>query len=154
MHRGFIWAIAAGLLAPGAAIAQERIDLNVVYPLNQEVFPLHDGVYFRQDNRGFYEVVEGPLDGGVARCIGAGFAGRGVNTVEGICIIGEQADTFTLRWSVDDSGLSNNWTIVAGTGRFEGASGDGIATSGVEIMYRAMPMRQTHIVGMIAGVAE
>lgn len=149
MKRLLVSAIVAGVFASGAAIAQERIELNLIYPLNQEVFQLHDGVYFTQDNQGYFEVVEGPLEEGAARCIGSGFAGSGQNSIEGICIIGENEDTFTLRWAVDETGISNNWSIVAGTGRFEGATGEGIATSGVEIMYRAMPLRQTHIVGTL-----
>lgn len=149
MNRVLGVALAAGMFGAGGAVAQERIELNIIYPLNQEVFQIHDGVYFTQDNRGYFEVVEGPLEDGAARCIGGGFVGSGENTVTGICIIGEDEDAFTLRWAVDDTGMSNNWSIVAGTGRFEGATGEGIATSGVEIMYRAMPLRQTHLVGTI-----
>jgi len=150
MNRVMVSAIVAGMFVSGAAFAQERIELNIIYPLNQEVFQLHDGVYFTQDNQGYFDVVEGPLEDGAARCIGGGFAGGGrENSVEGICIIGEDADTFTLRWEVDETGISNNWTIVAGTGRFEGATGEGVATTGVAIMYRAMPLRQTHLVGAI-----
>jgi len=149
MNRVVMLAFAAGMFGAGSAVAQERIELNIIYPLNQEVFQLHDGVYFTQDNQGYFEVVEGPLEDGAARCIGGGFAGSGGNSITGICIIGEEEDAFTLRWAVDDTGLSNDWSIVAGTGRFEGATGEGIATTGVEIMYRAMPLRQTHLVGTI-----
>lgn len=149
MNRVMVSAIVAGMFVSDAAFAQERIELNIIYPLNQEVFQLPDGVYFTQDNQGYFEVVEGPLEAGIARCIGGGFAGHGENSIEGICIIGEDMDTFTLRWEVEETGLSNSWTIVVGTGRFEGATGEGVATTGVEIMYRAMPLRQTHIIGTI-----
>ncbi len=143
-------AIAIGVAFCGTANAQERIELNFVYPLNQEVFQLRGGVYFTQDNQGYSEVVEGPLEDGIVRCVGGGFTVGGENSVEGICIIGEGEDTFTISWAPDEMGLSNAWSVVAGTGRFEGATGDGIATTGVEIMYRAMPLRQTHLMGTIA----
>lgn len=138
-----------GAIVTGAVYAQERIELNFIYPLNQEVFQLNDGTYFTQDNRGYFEVIEGPLDDGIVRCIGSGFAGSGGNSVDGICIIGDDADTFTLSWAVNETQMSNVWTIVAGTGRFEGATGDGVATTGVELLFRAMPLRQSHVVGTI-----
>lgn len=139
----------AGAIFTGAVHAQERIELNFIYPLNQEVFRLNDGTYFTQDNRGSFEVVEGPLEDGAVRCIGSGFSGSGGNSVEGICIVGEDADTFTLRWSAHPSQISNVWTIVAGTGRFEGATGEGVATTGAALLFRAMPLRETHVVGTI-----
>ncbi|GAB5449486.1 hypothetical protein [Gymnodinialimonas sp.] len=142
-------AIIVGAVVSSAASAQERIELNFIYPLNQETFQLNDGVYFTQDNLGYSEVVEGPLEGGAVRCMGSGFAGGGVNSVEGICIIGEGENTFTIRWAPGDMGLSNDWSVVAGTGTFDGASGEGVATSGAEILFRAMPLRQTHLVGTI-----
>lgn len=149
MLRALGTAMFVAAIATSSACAQERIELNFIYPLNQEVFQLNDGTYFTQDNQGYFEVVEGPLEDGVVRCIGAGFDGSSGNSVDGICILGEDADTFTLRWSVHPSQMSNVWTIVAGTGRFEGATGEGVATTGAELLFRAMPLRETHVVGTI-----
>ncbi len=145
----FIFAVAC-VLATGAATAQERIEINNVYPINQEYFQLPEGVYYTQDNRGYFEVIEGPLDEGPARCVGGGFGTQdGTNTIEGVCVFGEGEDTFTMRWKAGNQGAANTWTIVAGTGKFDGMTGEGIATTGVEIMYKAMPLRQSHIVGSV-----
>jgi hypothetical protein len=103
-----------------------------------------------QDNRGSYEVVEGPFEEGPTRCVGSGFGYRdGTNTIAGICIFGEGDNTFTMSWKAGEKGAANTWTIVAGSGKFEGLSGEGIATTGVEIMYKALPLRQTHVVGVV-----
>ncbi len=145
----YIFAVAS-ILMWGAATAQERIEINNVYPINQEYFHLRDSVYYTQDNRGYFEVVEGPLEEGPARCVGGGFGAQdGVNTIEGVCVFGEGEDTFTMRWKAGNQGAANTWTIVAGTGRFDGMTGEGIATTGVEVMYKAMPLRQSHIVGSV-----
>lgn len=140
----------AGVLISSPALAQERIEINNIYPLNQEYFQLSDSVYFMQDNRGHFEVVEGPLEGGPARCVGGGFgAQNGENSIQGVCVFGEGEDTFTMRWKAGEQGKANTWSIAGGTGRFDGMTGDGIASTGVEIMYKAMPMRQSHIVGTV-----
>lgn len=138
------------LLSAHAATAQERIELNNIYPISQESYQLYDSIYFTQDNRGYYEVIEGPLEPGPARCIGAGFgAQNGMNSIEGICIFGEGDDTFTMRWKAGNQGAANTWVIVDGTGKFKGMTGEGIATTDVEVMYKAMPLRQSHIVGTV-----
>ena len=138
------------LLAMSGAAAEERLELNNIYPLTQEYFQLAESVFFTQDNRGFFEVVDGPFEAGPARCIGSGFGYRdGRNTISGICIFGEDADTFTMAWEAGEQGAANEWKIVGATGRYEGMTGSGIATTDTEIMYKAMPLRQTHIVGTV-----
>jgi len=140
-----------GVLAASTAFAQERVELNNIYPINQERFQLSDSFYYMQDNQGFYEVVEGPFEEGPARCVGAGFGYQdGTNSIDGICIFGEGDDTFTMRWRAGEQGTANTWTIEVATGKFDGMTGEGIATTGVEIMYKAMPMRQSHIVGTVS----
>lgn len=139
------------LLAASPVIAEQRIELNITYPLNQEYFELSDRVYFRQDNQGYFEVVDGSLTNGPARCLGAGFGFQdGTNSIEGICIFGEGDNTFTLAWDAGEAGAANTWTVVAGTGQFKGLSGNGIASTDVEITYKALPLRQTHVVGTIS----
>lgn len=140
----------AGILTASAAFSETRIELNNIYPMTQEVFQLSGGTYFTQDNRGHFDVIDGPIDAGPARCLGGGFAqSSGTNSIEGICIFGEADDTFTMRWKAGERGSANAWTIVAATGKYHGMTGEGIATTGVEIMYRAMPRRQSHIVGTV-----
>ena len=95
-------------------------------------------------------MIEGPLEEGPARCVGGGFGERdGKNSIEGICVFGEAEDTFTIRWRAGEQGAANTWAVVAGTGKFDGMTGEGIATTGVEIMYKALPMRKSHIVGTV-----
>ena len=54
-----------------------------------------------------------------------------------------------MAWEAGEQGAANVWHIVDGTGRYEGMTGSGIATTDTEIMYKAMPLRQTHIVGTV-----
>ncbi len=138
------------VMASSGANAQERLEINNIYPLNQELFQLSTKAYLFQDNVGFYEVIEGPLEEGPARCIGGGFSERdGVNSIEGICIFGDGEHTFTISWKAGEQGAANTWNVVAGTGRFAGMTGEGIATTGVSILYEAMPRRKSHIVGTV-----
>jgi hypothetical protein len=150
MNHSVLYLALIGFVASNPALAADRIEINNIYPLNQEFFQLSDSVYYMQDNRGHFEVVEGPLEEGPARCVGGGFGSQnGANSIQGVCVFGEGEDTFTMRWKAGEQGAANTWTIVGGTGRFDGMTGDGIATTGVEIMYKAMPMRQSHIVGTV-----
>ena len=140
----------AGIAMATAAFSQQTIELNNIYPLTEERFQLPDRIYFQQDNRGYFEVLQGPIVEGPARCIGGGFGLRdGTGTIEGICIFGEGDDTFTMTWKAGHQGAANDWEIVQGTGRYKGMTGTGIATTGTEVMYKAMPLRQTHIIGTV-----
>jgi len=140
----------AGIFTASAALSQERIELNNIYPTTEETFQLSDRVFYTQDNQGIFEVVDGPFEQGPARCLGSGFGLRnGMSSVEGICIFGEDSDTFTMHWKAGQQGAANTWTIVAGTGKYRGMTGEGIATTSVEIMYQAMPRRLSHIVGTV-----
>ena len=142
--------MAAGLAISGPLCAQERLEINNIYPITQEMIQLSDRMFFTQDNQGYYDVVEGPLEDGTARCIGSGFGFRvGASTINGICIFTEGDNTFTMSWKAGEKGAANTWEIIDGTGRFKGMTGDGIATTGIEVVYRARPMRQSHIVGTV-----
>ena len=134
----------------GAALALEPIELTNTYPLNEQVYMLSDRGFFTQDNVGYFEVIEGPFTGGPARCIGSGFVlADSTNTISGICIFGDGADTFTMRWEAGDRGAANDWTIAAGTGKYEGMSGEGTAITGSDEKFRSLPVRTTHIVGFV-----
>lgn len=149
MRKMILSAAIAGLAAPLAA-GDYRMEINNTYPLDQEYFTFSDRSFLIQDNQGWFEVVEGPLVEGPARCIGSGFGyGDGTNTIAGICIFGEAADTFTLAWKAGERGAANDWTIIEGTGRYAGMTGKGVATTDMVTVYRALPLRQTHIVGTI-----
>ncbi|MEY8096923.1 hypothetical protein AB9F29_05830 [Falsihalocynthiibacter sp. S25ZX9] len=134
-----------------AANAEEqRIEINNVYPLSQENFDLGDHIFHLTDNKGGFEVIEGPLEDGVTRCVGSGFGYQdGTNSITGICVFGEGEDTFIMRWKAGEKGAANNWEIVTGTGRYNGMTGKGIATTDIVSAYQALPLRRTHIVGVV-----
>lgn len=137
-------------LSTAAAAQEQRIEINNIYPLSQENFDLGDHIFHVTDNQGGYEVVEGPMEDGPARCIGSGFGYRdGTNSIVGICIFGEGDDVFTMRWKAGEKGAANTWEIVAGTGRYAGMTGEGIATTEIVSMFQALPLRRTHIVGTV-----
>lgn len=137
-------------MTTGAAMAEVPMELNNFYPMTQETIWLTDRAFFTQDNRGHFEPVQGNFTEGPTRCIGSGFFfADGQNTVNGICIFGEGDNTFTMAWKAGEKGEANNWTIIDGTGDYKGMTGKGIATTAIEVMYKAMPMRQTHIIGTV-----
>ena len=116
----------------------------------QENFDLGDRIFHTTDNRGGFEVVEGPAVDGPARCLGSGFGFQdGTNTISGICIFGEGGDTFTMQWKAGERGEANTWEIITGSGRYDGMTGSGIATTDIVSMFQALPLRRTHIVGMV-----
>ena len=138
------------ILGAPASADEQRIEINNVYPLNQENFILGDHIFHMADNTGGFEVVEGPMDGGPARCMGSGFGFEdGTNTITGICVFGDGDDTFTMRWKAGEKGAANTWEIVLGTGRYEGMIGSGIASTDIVSAYQALPLRRSHIVGTV-----
>lgn len=150
MRRYVFGLVGIGLLSATCAAAQEAIELNNIYPINEERFQLPDSIYFTQDNLGYFEVIAGPFEEGPARCIGGGFGQQnGMNSIAGICIFGEGEDTFTMTWKAGEQGAANRWIIVSGTGRYDGMTGQGIATTGVNVMYHAQPRRKSHITGTV-----
>lgn len=146
----FVLISVLALVAATARAEPQRIEINNVYPLNQENFDLGDHSFHSTDNVGGFEVVEGPMQDGPARCTGSGFAyGDGTNSIQGICIFGEGADTFTMRWKAGEKGAANDWEIILGTGRYEGMTGQGVATTDIVSMFQALPLRRTRIVGTV-----
>lgn len=128
----------------------QRIEINNIYPISQENFDLGDHIFHVVDNKGGFEVLEGPMDDGPARCIGSGFGYQdGTNSISGICIFGEGDDTFTMGWKAGEKGKANTWEIIVGTGRYEGMTGEGIATTDIVATFQALPLRRTHIVGTV-----
>ena len=134
----------------GAGLAQETFEVNNIYRMNQETYQLADKIFYTQDNDGYFEVLQGPIEEGPVRCIGSGFGNQdGTGSIEGICIYGEGDDTFTMEWQAGEQGAANTWVIETGSGIYAGITGQGIATTAVEIMYKAMPLRQSHVIGTI-----
>lgn len=135
-------------LAPGLAAAGERISGVNSYVQNLESWHAGDLTYWRQDNNGVYEVKEGPLDPGFVRCIGAGFSGPTGVKGEGICIFGEDNDTFTWSWRTHPGG-PNTWKVIDATGKYKGMTGSGVSRSRVASEFQALQHRVTDWEGEI-----
>ena len=134
-----------------AALAEQRLEMNMQASSDQsEEFQLDGKTFYFADTHGFYESVEGPAGDGMTRCLGSGFYHPdGTNDIKGICIFGEEADTFTMTWVSGEQGGANAWEIVSGTGKFLGATGQGISTRRAERLLKAMPFTHIHVVGTI-----
>lgn len=132
--------IAVVLFAPQCVAATEKVSVTNYYVVNQEQLPAGDDVFWSEDNYGTYTVEEGPIDSGFVRCVGSGFGGpSGVNG-GGVCVYGEDEDTFTMRWEVVSFGF-NKWQIVASTGKYSGMTGSGTTKTRVASKFLALPHR-------------
>ena len=97
--------IAAIAAAPHGAFAGERVSATNFYVVKQERFNVGGGeVFWTEDNVGSFTVSKGPIDPGFARCVGSGFGGPAGVSGDGICIYGEGADTFTMKWQIESFG--------------------------------------------------
>lgn len=139
------------VLIANVADAEQPIELNMQARAKQaEQFQLDGKTFYFADTAGYYESVVGPAGDGPTRCLGSGlYYPDGTNDIEGLCIFGEGPDTFTMTWISGEQGSANTWEIVAGTGRFLGATGEGISTRDEELLFKAMPMTHLHVVGTI-----
>ena len=143
--------VLSSLFMASASLAEQRIELNMEATMNsRDTFELSDGGFYYQDSESYTEVVEGPLEDGPSRCLGSGFYFKdGTNDIGGICVYGVGADTFTIKWKAGEQGAANTWTVVAGTGKYRGMIGEGIATNLTEQFQRAMRLVKTHVVGTV-----
>jgi len=116
--------ISAVLIAPHCLAAAEKVSITNFYVVNQEQIPAGEDVFWKEDNYGTYTVEEGPIDPGFVRCVGSGFGEPSGVSGGGVCVYGEEADTFTMRWEVVSFGV-NNWRIVSSTGKYSGMTGSG-----------------------------
>ena len=139
------------LFMASAALAEQRIELNMKATMDaRDTFELDDSGFYYQDSESYSEVVEGPFEDGPSRCLGSGFYFKdGTNDIGGICIYGEGTDTFTIKWKAGEQGTANTWTVVAGTGKYRGMTGEGIATTKTEQFQRLVRLVETHVVGTV-----
>jgi len=132
--------ISVVFLAPQCLTAAEKVSATNYYVVKQEQIPAGEDVFWKEDNYGTYTVDEGPIDPGFVRCVGSGFGGpSGVNG-SGVCVYGENEDTFTMRWEVVSFGF-NKWHIVSSTGKYSGMTGTGTTKTRVASEYLAFPHR-------------
>ncbi len=141
----------ACLFMTSAVLAEQRIELNMEASMNsRDTFELDDGGFYYQDSESYTEVLEGPFEDGPSRCLGSGFYFEdGTNDIGGICIYGVGTDTFTIKWIAGAQGAANTWTVVSGTGKYDGMTGEGIATNQTEQFQRAVRLIKTHVVGTV-----
>lgn len=128
------------IILPASAFAGERVSATNFYVVKQEQFSAGEEVFWTEDNVGSFTVNEGPIDPGFARCVGSGFGGRGGVQGGGICVYGEGADTFTMKWNVEGAGR-NSWRIVTATGKYAGMSGEGTTKTRVDSKFLKLPHR-------------
>lgn len=132
--------IVTAIIVPASVFAGERVSATNFYVVKQERFSAGDEVFWTEDNVGSFTVSEGPIDPGFARCVGAGFGGPGGVRGGGICIYGEGADTFTMKWKVEGPGV-NSWHIVSSTGKYAGMTGKGTTKTRVDSKFLKLPHR-------------
>ena len=132
--------ISAVLVAPQCLTAEEKVSVTNYYVVNQERIPAGEDVFWKEDNYGTYTVNEGPIDSGFVRCVGSGFGGPSGVSGGGVCVYGEDEDTFTMRWEVVAFGF-NEWRIVSSTGKYSGMTGNGTTNTRVASKFLALPHR-------------
>ncbi len=128
------------LVAPQVLSAAEPVSATNFYVVGQEQIPAGEDVFWKEDNAGTFTVHDGPIDPGFVRCVGSGFGGPGGVTGGGICIYGEDQDTFTMRWKVEGFGV-NSWRIVAATGKYAGMTGAGTTKTRMKSKFVIVPHR-------------
>jgi len=138
MHRLLLAVMA--IIVPASALAGERVSATNHYVVRQERINAGDEVFWTEDNVGSFTVNEGPIEPGFARCVGSGFGGGGGVQGGGVCVYGDGADTFTMKWKVEGLGF-NSWRIVAGTGKYAGMSGQGTTRTRVDSKFVQLPQR-------------
>lgn len=136
----FVWASIFLVAIALGANAGERVSATNFYVVKQERFSAGFEVYWTEDNIGSFTVHEGPIDSGFARCVGSGFGSQTTVTGDGICIYGENEDTFTMKWEIIDPGV-NRWKIVSGSGKYLGMTGNGTTKTRVDASKLKLPHR-------------
>lgn len=138
MFRSMLFA--AVFILPQCLTAAEKVSVTNYYVVNQEQIPAGEDVFWKEDNFGTYTVHDGPIDSGFVRCVGSGFGGPSGINGGGVCVYGEDQDTFTMRWEAVGFGV-NNWRIVSSTGKYSGVTGTGTTKTRVASKYLALPHR-------------
>ena len=128
-------------MTPASLIAAEPVSATNFYVVQQETFDVgHGEVFWTEDNAGYFTVSEGFINSGFARCIGSGFGGPSGVRGDGICIYGQDADTFTMTWKIISFGV-NSWEIVNGTGKYKGMTGKGTTKTRITSEFLKLPHR-------------
>lgn len=92
---------------------------------------------------GDYEPISGPIPAGRVECRGSGYWNKSTRDANGVCVFGEQPDTWMLRYSSVETDRATQtaagylpigeWTALQGTGIYSGITGSGtyLAEQGV-----------------------
>ena len=124
--------LALALLAStaSAASAGEKFAATNYYVTETKTWSTGEKTgYWMAKFTGVSQVSQGPVDTLSVECNGAGYWGTGGVSGNGICVHGTGDDTFVLRFDVREGAKDNSWTILSGSGKYQGLVGSGTATT-------------------------
>lgn len=114
------------IVFPMTAFAGEKVkgtDFFVVEEQNWETG--NDTGFWIWQGKGVSRPHSGPFESEPIQCYGSGFWDKDNSWGEGICLHGSGDDTRTTSWQKGKDEKVGRWKILIGTGKFEGATGQG-----------------------------
>ncbi len=104
-------------------------------PVVEEWNPIPAAGWWNADMVGEYKPMSGPIPASRIECRGVGFWNKSNREANGVCVFGEQPDTWMLRYHTTETNRASRtaagykpvgeWTVVGGTGRYKGMTGSG-----------------------------
>lgn len=134
MKRLLVAALIVAAAAP--ATAGEMFSGTHTYrPEIQDWSPVPAAGYRSVVMVGDYTPDSGPIPAGRIECRGNNFWNKSVTEADGVCVFGEGADVWMLRYRMTSTDRASQtaeahrrigeWTVVGGTGRYSGITGSG-----------------------------
>jgi hypothetical protein len=130
--------VLAALIATYAvpAFAGEQFVGTHTYRFEQEAWaPMPGNVWQTLTMVGDFEPISGPIPAGRIECRGANFRAGPAQEANGVCVFGEGRDVWMLRYRMTRNDIAapsaerfrriGEWTVVGGTGRYNGMTGEG-----------------------------
>ena len=118
------------------ALAQEQFSGTHTYRFDQETWsPVPDAGWRTVTMVGDYVPISGPIPAGRIECRGTNYWNGSVRDADGVCVFGEGRDVWMLRYRMTRNDVASQtaesfrrigeWTVVGGTGRYSGMTGEG-----------------------------
>ena len=148
---------AFGLMLAGTAMAEEPVSGTNTYETDQRSWKTGEFAgYYMYDSTGMFKVHTGTIPDGPVECHGAGFWTAEEIRGSGICIFGAAPHRWTVAFEMAPDNRFNaratetyvrrgSWTVVHGTGRYVGMTGDGSFVTGPVVDGR----KTTNFEGMV-----